>query len=71
MKTWKLPADIERALRKGPGTWKNFQRFPPVYKRIRVGWIDAVRYRPEVFRTRLRHFLKMTAANKRYGMLRE
>jgi uncharacterized protein YdeI (YjbR/CyaY-like superfamily) len=70
-KPWELPTDIERALRKEPKTWRNFQRFPLTYKRIRVEWINAVRYRPEVFRTRLDHFLRMTAANKRYGMLQE
>jgi hypothetical protein len=26
-----------------PAAWKNFQRFPASYKRIRVGWIDASR----------------------------
>jgi hypothetical protein len=33
------------------------------------GWIDAARPRPETFRRRLRHFLKMTARNKRFGMV--
>lgn len=33
------------------------------------GWIDAVRYRPEVFKQRLDYFVKMTQKNKRYGMM--
>lgn len=70
-KAWKVPADIRAALRKDPATWRNFQRFPLAYRRIRVGWIDAVRYRPEVFRQKLLYFLKMTARNKRFGMVQK
>jgi uncharacterized protein YdeI (YjbR/CyaY-like superfamily) len=66
---FRVPADIARALKKTPGAWKNFQRFPKTYKRIRVGWIDGARSRPAEFEKRLRYFLKMTAANKRFGMV--
>jgi|ERR1700682_1596835 len=61
--------DIIAALQKDPMTWKNFEAFPESYKRIRVGWIDAARHRPEIFQQRLRHFLKMTAQNKKFGMV--
>ena len=64
-----LPADILRKLTTDPTTWKNFQRFPASYKRIRIGWIAAGRHRPEVFRQRLGYFLKMTKQNKRFGMV--
>jgi uncharacterized protein YdeI (YjbR/CyaY-like superfamily) len=65
----KLPADILRRLKKDAATWKNFQRFPASYKRIRIGWIAAARHRRVVFEQRLRYFLKMTAQNKRFGMV--
>lgn len=65
----KLPADILERLQADPTTWKNFRKFPASYKRIRVGWIDAARHRREVFEQRLRYFLKMTAQNKRFGMV--
>jgi uncharacterized protein YdeI (YjbR/CyaY-like superfamily) len=65
----RIPADILKALKSDPIAWKNFSRFPASYKRIRVGWIDASRHRPEVFRQRLKYFLKMTAQNKRFGMV--
>jgi hypothetical protein len=68
---WKVSADILKALKRDPQTWKNFQKFPLPYKRIRVGWIDAVRYRKEVFKQRLGYFLKMTAKNKKFGMIQE
>ena len=64
-----LPADILARLKKDPTTWKNFQRFPASYKRIRVGWIAAARHRRAVFEVRLRYFLKMTKQNKRFGMV--
>jgi len=50
-------------------TWKNFQRFPSSYKRIRIGWIAAARHRRAVFEQRLRYFLTMTKQNKRFGMV--
>jgi hypothetical protein len=61
--------DIIAALKRDAKTWKNFRAFPDSYQRIRVGWIDAARHRPEIFRQRLRYFLKMTAQNKRFGMV--
>jgi uncharacterized protein YdeI (YjbR/CyaY-like superfamily) len=64
-----LPADILARLKADATTWKNFQRFPASYKRIRVGWIDAARHRRAAFEQRLRYFLKMTAHNKRFGMV--
>jgi len=65
----KLPADILERLKEDAAVWRNFQRFPASYKRIRIGWIDAARERREVFEQRLRYFLKMTAQNKRFGMV--
>lgn len=64
-----LAPDIREALRADPATWANFRRFPASYKRIRIGWIEGARKRPEVFRQRLGYFLKMTAKNKRFGMV--
>lgn len=64
------PADIIAALRKDPSVWKNFKSFPDSYKRIRIGWIDGARNRPEVFKTRLNYLIKMTAKNKMYGMVK-
>ncbi|MEO8286583.1 MAG: YdeI/OmpD-associated family protein [Chloroflexota bacterium] len=66
---FEVPPDIVAALQADPQTWENFQSFPESYKRIRVGWIDGARHRPEEFEKRLRYFLKMTAKNKRFGMV--
>jgi uncharacterized protein YdeI (YjbR/CyaY-like superfamily) len=64
-----IPPDILRALKRDPKTWKIFLSFPASYKRIRIGWIDATRRRPELFRQRLGYFVRMTAQNKRFGMV--
>jgi len=64
-----LPADILETLKADPVVWKNFQKFPASYKRIRIGWIDGARKRPDEFAKRLRYFLKMTAQNKKFGMV--
>ncbi len=61
--------DIVAALQRDVATWKNFKAFPESYRRIRVGWIDAARHRPEIFQQRLRYLLKMTAQNKKFGMV--
>ena len=65
----RIPADILRRLKRDAVVWKNFQRFPESYKRIRIGWIAAARRRPATFSQRLRYFFKMTARNKRFGMV--
>lgn len=67
---FKMPADILKELKINKSTWKNFKAFPESYKRIRVGWINSARSRPEIFRTRLNYFLKMTEKNKMYGMVK-
>jgi uncharacterized protein YdeI (YjbR/CyaY-like superfamily) len=69
LKAFKMPEDIEERLKQDPVGWKNFQKFPASYKRIRIGWIDGARKRPEEFEKRLRYFVKMTAKGKRYGMV--
>jgi uncharacterized protein YdeI (YjbR/CyaY-like superfamily) len=64
-----LPADIEAALREDEETWRNYQAFPEGYRRIRAGFVDGARNRPEMFQRRLAYLLKMTKANKRFGMV--
>src|SRR5881296_2475243 len=66
---WTIPADILKRLQEDPAVWRNFRRFPESYKRIRIGWITAARHRREAFEQRLRYLLKMTARNKRFGMV--
>ena len=62
-----FPADILAALQADPVTWENYQRFPHVYKRIRVTYIEAARQQPEEFQKRLDKFVNMTRQNKMFG----
>jgi uncharacterized protein YdeI (YjbR/CyaY-like superfamily) len=66
---WEIPRDILQRLKRDRTTWRNFERFPDSYKRIRIGWITAARLRRDAFEQRLAYFLKMTARNKRFGMV--
>jgi len=64
-----IPPDILKTLKREKEAWKNFQKFPESYKRIRIGWIDGARTRHGVFKKRLGYFLMMTAKNKKYGLV--
>lgn len=64
-----VKADILKSLKEDKKTWENFQKFSESYKRIRIEWIEGARTRPELFKKRLGYFLKMTAKNKKYGMI--
>ena len=62
-----IPPDIVAALKADRETWENFEAFSDSYKRIRIGYIDGARNRPEEFAKRLRNFLKVTKANRIIG----
>jgi uncharacterized protein YdeI (YjbR/CyaY-like superfamily) len=59
--------DILQAIKANEKAWENFQKFSDSYIRIRVGFIEAARNRPQEFEKRLRHFIAMTAKNKQFG----
>ncbi len=44
-------------------------RSPVVIQVIRLAFIEGARERPEILATRLRHFVRKTAANERYGQV--
>jgi uncharacterized protein YdeI (YjbR/CyaY-like superfamily) len=62
-----FPPDILEALRDDEQTWKNYKKFSPVYKRIRVAYIDSARSRPGEFKRRLANFIDKTRQNKQIG----
>jgi len=64
---FEVPPDILREIKKNSEAWTNFKSFSPAYIRIRIGYIDAARKRPQEFEKRLRHFVKMTEKNKQFG----
>ncbi len=62
-----IPDDIAAALKASPPAWENLQGFSPAYVRIRIGYVEGARNRPEEFERRLRHFVEMTAKGKQFG----
>ena len=64
---FEIPADTLKAIQANQEAWKNFQKFSDAYKRIRIGFIEGARKRPEEFQKRLRYFIQMTEKNKLYG----
>ncbi len=69
LNAFRVADDILAALQKDPQTWENFQAFPEIYQRIRIGSIEEVREQPEIFKKRLDNFLDRTRQNKVFGVL--
>jgi uncharacterized protein YdeI (YjbR/CyaY-like superfamily) len=59
--------DIIEALQSQPSVWSNFLEFPPLYRRVRIGYIEEMRKNPQEFERRLQNFLNKTADNKMFG----
>jgi len=67
-----VPSAIFRALKADKDAWKNWQKFPESYKRIRIDYIETrKRHGHEIYKKALQYFLKMTAQNKRFGFVKE
>ena len=69
IEAFKIAPDILQAIQADDQTWQNFEAFPDVYKRIRVGYIEEMRKQPSEFEKRLNNFLKQTQQNKLFGSL--
>jgi uncharacterized protein YdeI (YjbR/CyaY-like superfamily) len=67
--SFRIPDDILATLQADPEAWANFQQFPAVYQRIRIGYIEEMRRQPTVFRQRLHHFLRKTRRGTMFGTL--
>lgn len=66
---FEIPKDVLKELKKDPEVWKNFQNFPESYKRVRITWVtDLTNSRSDEKKKRLNYFLKMTKANKKFGI---
>jgi uncharacterized protein YdeI (YjbR/CyaY-like superfamily) len=63
---FRIPPDIEAALAEA-GALETFLGFPPVYQRIRVGYVDEQRKQREEFARRLASLVSKTAAGQMFG----
>lgn len=62
-----LRDDVAAALKATPGAWENFQGFPSLYQRVRLGNIEGMRKDPTEFARLLKNFVAKSAANQLYG----
>jgi uncharacterized protein YdeI (YjbR/CyaY-like superfamily) len=65
-----IAPDILKALKADARAWKHFQSFPEGYKKVRLGYIESRRRHGKgAFQKSLLYFIKMTAENKKFGMV--
>ena len=64
---FEIPADILQALQANQQAWRNFQKYPAPYQRIRIAYVDGARKRPREFEKRLNHLIRMTEQDKQFG----
>ncbi len=64
---FEVSPDILQAIQDNEKAWQNFQSFSEAYKRIRIGFIEGARNRPEEFQKRLKYFIRMSEKNKQFG----
>lgn len=64
----RVPEDVRARLQAEPGAWEAFQRFPPLYQRVRLGYIEEVRRRdPKEFEKRLANFVVRSGRDEMFG----
>lgn len=66
----RIAPDIIKFIKQNKEAWKYFQKFPVSYKRIRIAYIEDRRDNPKLFKKSLINFIKFTAKNKRFGMIK-
>ncbi len=68
---FEIPEWILEQLQADAEIWKNFESFPHLYQRLKIGWIAEIRgdSRRAEAQKRLDYLLKMTAQGKMYGTI--
>ena len=66
-KEFKIDKHILKLLKKDKDVWKNFNNFPELYKRIRIGNIQDLKKKKDIYDKTLKHFLEETKNNNIYG----
>lgn len=62
-----IDEDILCMLKEDDEIWNNYNSFPDLYRRIKIGNIQSQRKNKEVFERMLKNFLEKTKENKTYG----
>ena len=64
---FEIDKDILKSLKKDGVAWDNFNNFPELYKRVRIGNIQKEKKSSEAYKKALKHFLEETKENNMYG----
>ena len=62
-----IDKDIEKALKADAKVWNNFQKFPPLYQRVRIDTIQIKKKQPKLFQSRLQKLIENTKKGVMYG----
>ena len=62
-----IDEDILKSLKKNKIIWENFNNFPELYRRVRIGNIQREKKSSEAYKKALNHFLEETKENNMYG----
>jgi len=60
----RLPGGLQKQFKAHSDAWEHFQRFPPYYRRMTIGWVASAR-KPETREKRLSQLIEFSARNKR------
>ena len=67
MAPFEIPKDILVAIKSEPDAWEFFTKLPALYIRVRIGYVEETRTKPNEFNRRLQNFVLKTAAGKMFG----
>jgi uncharacterized protein YdeI (YjbR/CyaY-like superfamily) len=64
----KMPASLERRFKAETEAWANFQKFPPYYRRMTIGWVASAK-KEETQLSRLQKLIEFSARNERIKLM--
>lgn len=67
MNKFVIDKEISDALQADAVVWNNFQKFPSLYRRVRIDTIQIKKKQPELFQSRLKKLIDNTRAGVMYG----
>lgn len=70
--SWDIPDWILPQLQEAPDVWEQFQAFPKLYQRLKIGWIKecgTAKGRMPEAQKRLNYLIKNTKKGKMYGTM--
>jgi uncharacterized protein YdeI (YjbR/CyaY-like superfamily) len=59
-----LPSDLERVFKSHPRAWRQFNAFPPGYRRTTIGWVGSAK-KDDTRRKRLQQLIEHSDRNER------